>query len=72
MLIKIIFDTLYLIGVILAIVVSWELQHSVLWSTIYGCLGWVYIIVHFGLYPVLLILGAGLLGFTLWILKRDS
>jgi hypothetical protein len=37
------------IGMMIAVAVSWEAQHSVLWSTIDGCLGWLYLIYHFWL-----------------------
>ena len=29
-----------LIGVVLAIVMSWQYNHSVLWAILHGCFGW--------------------------------
>jgi hypothetical protein len=38
---------LYLVGMCLAVVVSWEVGHSVPWSSLDGILSWAYIICHF-------------------------
>ena len=32
-----------LIGVTLAIVMSWQYNHSVLWAILHGCFGWIYV-----------------------------
>jgi len=32
-----------LIGVVLAIVMSWQYNHSVLWAILHGCFGWLYV-----------------------------
>ena len=38
---------LYLVGMCLAVVISWEVGHSVPWSSLDGILSWAYIIYHF-------------------------
>jgi len=35
------------IGTILAIILSWGVNHSILWALIDGCLGWLYVIYYF-------------------------
>jgi len=32
-----------LVGVALAIVMSWQYNHSVLWAILHGCFGWLYV-----------------------------
>lgn len=32
-----------LIGVVLAVVMSWQYNHSVLWAILHGCFGWLYV-----------------------------
>ena len=32
-----------LIGVTLAVVMSWQYNHSVLWAIVHGCFGWLYV-----------------------------
>jgi hypothetical protein len=32
-----------LVGVALAVVMSWQYNHSVLWAAFHGCLGWLYV-----------------------------
>jgi len=34
------------IGNIIAIVISWSVNHSVLWALIHGILGWLYIVYY--------------------------
>lgn len=34
------------IGNIIAIVISWTANHSIIWALIHGLLGWVYIIYY--------------------------
>lgn len=34
------------IGNIIAIVVSWSVNHSILWALIHGLLGWLYIVYY--------------------------
>jgi len=34
------------IGNIIAIVVSWSVNHSILWALIHGILGWLYIVYY--------------------------
>jgi len=37
---------LWLIGMILAVVLSWQANESVIWATVHGALGWVYVAYH--------------------------
>jgi hypothetical protein len=32
------------IGTILAVLISWSINHSILWAIIHGMLGWLYVI----------------------------
>ncbi len=36
-----------LIGLVLAVAVSWEANHSTLWAWLHGFLGWIYVFYHF-------------------------
>ena len=31
-------------GTVLAITISWSVNHSILWAIIHGCLSWLYVI----------------------------
>ncbi len=42
----------YVLGMCLAVVVSWEANHSVGWSSLDGILSWIYILFHFVIRPV--------------------
>ena len=33
-----------MIGIVLAVLISWTLNHSVLWAIFHACLGWIYVI----------------------------
>lgn len=35
------------LGSIIAVVVSWQENHSVIWAMIHGVLGWIYLLWHF-------------------------
>jgi len=37
----------YLLGMCIAVAISWEANHSVLWASLHGILSWVFIIYHF-------------------------
>jgi hypothetical protein len=37
----------WLVGMMLAVTISWEEGHSVLWATVHGLLGWLWIAYHF-------------------------
>ncbi len=37
---------LYSFGCILAIVISYDIRHSVLWAILHGVLSWVYVLYH--------------------------
>jgi hypothetical protein len=32
------------IGSILAVIISWQANHSILWAVVHGVLGWLYVI----------------------------
>ena len=34
------------IGGVLAIVLSWGVNHSILWAVLHGCCGWFYVIYY--------------------------
>ena len=34
---------LWLLGMIVAVVLSWQANASILWATVHGALGWVYV-----------------------------
>lgn len=34
------------IGVVIAALLSWSINHSVLWAVIHGLLGWLYVIFY--------------------------
>ena len=34
---------LYVLGTSFAVVITWEINHSVLWATIHGTLSWFYV-----------------------------
>lgn len=36
----------YGLGTIIAVTISWERNHSILWAIVHGCLSWIYIIVY--------------------------
>ncbi|TXT21078.1 MAG: hypothetical protein FD134_2763 [Gallionellaceae bacterium] len=38
------------LGTVLAIIISWSVNHSILWALVHGFLGWIYV-----LYYVLLV-----------------
>jgi hypothetical protein len=38
---------IYILGMCIAVVVSWEVNHSLLWATVHGLLSWLYIAYHF-------------------------
>lgn len=33
-----------IVGSMVAVVMSWEANHSVLWAAVHACLGWAYVI----------------------------
>lgn len=37
------------IGTVIAIIISWQLNHSVLWAVIHGICGWFYVL-YWGLF----------------------
>ena len=37
------------IGAILAMIISWGLNHSIGWAIWHGCLGWLYVIYHWSI-----------------------
>lgn len=41
------------LGSIIAVVISWSVNHSVLWAIIHGFLGWIYIIYYLIRYVLL-------------------
>jgi hypothetical protein len=43
----------YILGMCIAVVVSWEQYHSILWSSIDGIFSWGFIIYHFIVAPAL-------------------
>lgn len=34
------------LGGVLAVIISWSLNHSILWAIIHGILGWIYVIYY--------------------------
>jgi hypothetical protein len=36
----------WLLGMMIAVVISWEEDHSILWATVRGFLGWIWIAYH--------------------------
>ncbi len=36
----------YFFGVILAMVISWSLNHGILWAILHGALSWAYVIYY--------------------------
>lgn len=34
------------IGAVIAIILSWTANHSILWAIIHGWLGWIYVVYH--------------------------
>lgn len=34
------------LGVIIAVVVSWTVNHSILWALVHGILGWIYLLYY--------------------------
>ncbi len=34
------------LGCVIAVVVSWGLNHSVLWALVHGILGWIYLLYY--------------------------
>lgn len=39
-------QNLIYVGCMLAVVISWGINHSILWGTLHGWLGWVYVIYY--------------------------
>ena len=37
-------SAVYSLGATLAVVISWEANHAVLWAVLHGCLSWLYVI----------------------------
>jgi hypothetical protein len=37
----------WLLGMMLAVTIAWEATHSVLYTSLYGLLGWFYVAYHF-------------------------
>lgn len=42
------FSLLSDVGIILAVILSWQRNHSILWAILHGCLSWLYVI-YYGL-----------------------
>ena len=34
------------LGSIIAVIVSWTMNHSIFWAFIHGCFGWLYVIYY--------------------------
>lgn len=34
------------LGTIMAIIISWSLNHSIVWAMVHGFLGWIYILYY--------------------------
>jgi hypothetical protein len=37
----------WLVGMMIAVVISWEVDHSILWATVRGVLGWIWIAYYY-------------------------
>jgi hypothetical protein len=35
---------LWIVGMMIAVVLSWEAHHSVVWATVHGLFGWFYVV----------------------------
>ena len=42
------------IGAVPAVLLSWSVNHSILWALVHGCLSWFYVIYHWIVYGKLL------------------
>ncbi len=40
------------LGTIIAVVISWSANHSVIWAIIHGILGWLYVIYYLIMYKL--------------------
>jgi hypothetical protein len=36
----------WLMGMVLAMIISWSVNHSILWAVIHGFLSWIYVIYY--------------------------
>ena len=42
------------VGAVLAALLSWKVNHAILWALVHGCLSWFYVIYHWLRYGELL------------------
>jgi hypothetical protein len=42
------------IGAVLAALLSWKVNHSILWALVHACLSWIYVIYHWLVYGEIL------------------
>lgn len=41
------------LGSVIAVVISWSVNHSVVWAIIHGFLGWIYVVYYLFFYVLL-------------------
>jgi hypothetical protein len=44
---------IYNVGMCIACIVSWEQNRSILWAAIDGLLGWMFVVYHFWIVPLM-------------------
>jgi hypothetical protein len=45
-----VFVLVWLVGMMIAVVISWKVDHSILWATVRGILGWIWIAYYYYYY----------------------